>query len=162
MILMIFIPFFLLTSCANQKEKPPVTEISPIIYETEPLPEPSIEDIPSFSEEEVQAMISNVLDFNLKDNVTLDSPKRFLQISILFTLSQNSNYYNISQKKNKNEEEISTFMNKKREKFYRTLGIAENEYIDYGITHSKEIQDFLLTNKEFSYIYEIIQSQVTD
>ncbi len=105
--------------------------------------------------------LSQIIDFELGDTISLDNPMRFLQISILFTLEQNSNYYYIAQKQ-KNDEEVSDFLNQKRESFYKNLGITEEAYINYGIAHAEEIQEFLATNEEFSIAYELSQSQVTD
>ncbi len=118
-------------------------------------------DTLNLSSQEVDQMIANLIDFKLGDKILLDSPKKFLQISILFTLAQGSNYYNISQKKNATDDQINTYMNKKREEFYKTLRIPETEYIKYGISHSEEIQECLATNENLTQLYEIIQSQVT-
>ena len=122
----------------------------------------SNDDSLSLSSQEIDQMIADLIDFKLGDKVFLDSPKKFLQISILFTLAQGSNYYTISQKKNATDDQINTYMNKKREEFYKTLRIPETEYIEYGIAHSEEIQEFLATNENLTQLYEIIQSQVTD
>ena len=111
---------------------------------------------------EIDQMISDLIDFKLGDKIFLDSPKKFLQISILFTLAQGSNYYTISQKQNTTDDQVNSYMNKKREEFYKTLRIPETEYIEYGISHSEEIQEFLATNENLTQLYEIIQSQVTD
>ena len=119
-------------------------------------------NLPNVSSQEIDQMIADLIDFKLGDTVLLDSPKKFLQISILFTLAQSSNYYTISQKKNTDDDEINTYMNKKREEFYKTLKISEAEYIEYGIAHSEEVQEFLATNESLTQLYEIIQSQVTD
>lgn len=118
-------------------------------------------NLPNVSSQEIDQMILDLIDFKLGDTVLLDSPKKFLQISILFTLAQNSNYYTISQKKNTDDDEINAYMNKKREDFYKTLKIPEEEYIEYGISHSEEIQEFLATNENLTQLYEIIQSQIT-
>ena len=119
-------------------------------------------NLPNVSSQEIDQMIADLIDFKLGDTVLLDSPKKFLQISILFTLAQSSNYYTISQKKNTDDDEVNTYMNKKREEFYKTLKISEAEYIEYGIAHSEEVQEFLATNESLTQLYEIIQSQVTD
>ena len=119
-------------------------------------------NLPNISSQEIDQMISDLIDFKLGDTVLLDSPKKFLQISILFTLAQSSNYYTISQKKNTTDDQVNSYMNKKREDFYKTLKISEAAYIEYGIAHSEEIQEFLATNENLTQLYEIIQSQVTD
>ncbi|MGL5956037.1 MAG: hypothetical protein ACRC0X_05475 [Brevinema sp.] len=125
----------------------------------------NIEEIPNIvylSEEEFNDKFKQVMDFQLGDSISLDSPKRFLQISILFTLAQNSNYSIITQQKNISDDDINNFLNKQRESFYQKLNITEAEYINYGINHSAEIQEFLATNSTFNEVYEIVQLQVTD
>lgn len=112
--------------------------------------------------EKFQEELDDIIDFKIGDKIALDSPKRFLQISILFIIAQNKNYAKITHKKNVSDDDIGTFLNKKRTDFYKKLGITENEYVNYSINYSAEIQEFLETNTQFAEIYEIVQSQVTD
>lgn len=158
----------LLTTFCDKKQSTPLDES--ILKYSDSTSIPTFTDsisisstgTPKTSSQEIDTMISNLIDFKLGDEISLDSPKKFLQISILFTLSQNSNYYIISQKKNTTDEDVNAYMNKKREDFYTSLGISETEYIQYGITHSKNIQEFLATTNNINELYEIIQAHVVD
>ncbi|MGL4677543.1 MAG: hypothetical protein ACRCWI_07755 [Brevinema sp.] len=156
-----YLLILLLSFCAKQQTPAPVyfqvqdTNIIELID--------NIEDTPIYlSDIEFNDKFKQIIDFKLGDSIALDSPKRFLQISILFTLAQNSNYSLITHKKNVTDDDINDFLNKQRESFYKKLKITETEYINYGINHSTEIQEFLATNSVFNEIYEIVQLQVTD
>lgn len=134
---------------------------SPIVLEknTQVLTQENVAS--NYDSQDLSELLSQIIDFKVGDNITLDSPKRFLQISILFTMAQTSNYYDITKKSN-NDEEINTYLNTKREQFYKDLGINETNYINYGITHSEEVHEFLANNPNFEVVYEMVQSKVTD
>ncbi len=165
---------FLLTSfCAKQEAPKPQTTIqqAPIRQTTSKIE--TIEDydtmdnlydnnVISLSDEDFIKKVQELVDFDSNDKITLDSPKRFLQISILFTLSQHSNYFVISTNTNTTDDKINDYMNIQRENFYKRLGITEEAYINYGIRHSSDIEEFLSSNIQFAETYEIIQSQVFD
>jgi len=160
--IIIFIFSISLTSCYSQKKNSisgltnQITNINTnaiILNTNNTLPQASKKTL---------SEILQVVDFQLGDPIILDNPKRFIQISILFTVEQYINYYNASQIKKMNDNQIGVFLNKKREDFYKKLGISEDEYIHYSVNHGEEIQEFLASNLEFSQAYEASIDQVTD
>ncbi|MGL4561074.1 MAG: hypothetical protein ACRCV0_02125 [Brevinema sp.] len=116
------------------------------------------EDAPATIDKETTQKLFEMISFKLGDPIILDNPKRFIEITILFTLSQYSNYAE-AVKKNISEEELGILLNKKREGFYQKLGISENEYVQYSIDNSEKIQDFLANNSNYAHAYDLIFSQ---
>ncbi|MGL4562430.1 MAG: hypothetical protein ACRCVW_01055 [Brevinema sp.] len=116
------------------------------------------EDAPATIDKEATQKLFEMISFKLGDPIILDNPKRFIEITILFTLSQYSNYSE-AVKKNISEEELGILLNQKREGFYQKLGISENEYVQYSIDNSEKIQDFLANNSNYANAYDLIFSQ---
>ncbi len=108
------------------------------------------------------AEVDSIIDFEPDQKINLDSPKRFLQISMLFILHQNSSLRDMNADKYQSDEEISNYMNAQRRNFYRNIGVTEEEYINYGLRHADSIQEYLYTDSDFASIYEKLQTQVID
>ncbi len=108
------------------------------------------------------AQVESIIDFEPGQKINLDSPKRFLQISMLFILHQNSSIRGIPADKYQSDEEISNYMNAQRRNFYKNIGVTEEEYINYGLRHADSIQEYLYSDSDFASIYEKLQTQVID
>ncbi|MGL4367986.1 MAG: hypothetical protein ACRCTQ_06905 [Brevinemataceae bacterium] len=107
--------------------------------------------------------IMKLIDFNTNETFVLDSPKKFLQISILFMTKQYENYRYIKQSsKESNDQYIDQYLNESRDAFFHSLGITEDEYVQYGVNNNLQIQEFLDHNPDFAYIYELSISKITD
>ncbi|MGL4393746.1 MAG: hypothetical protein ACRCS8_00765 [Brevinema sp.] len=144
----------LVVACQKKSKEFPIDFNDPSLMEMSELPTTSIDD------KSIQEILSHV-DFKLGDQIKLDSPRRFIEISILFTLYQYSNYTQAS-KANVSEEEFDNILNKTRGEFYQKLGVSENEYIDYSINNGEKIQEFLSQNPDIANAYELSFNQVVD
>lgn len=134
--------------------------------ETSTIDTPHMQILSNYSPEnaeEYTAGIMDVIDFKLGDAIKLDSPKKFIQITILYTLSQYSNYSELIKKNpDISDDQLSEFLTQKRKEFHNQLGISESDYIQYSVDNAIAIQDFLSTNQKFEYAYELSISQVIE
>ena len=102
-----------------------------------------------------------LIDFKVGDKIRIDSPKRFIQIFILFTMMQHEEAVRVSQS-TANEEEVAESLDKSREQFYQSLGITEEEYAAYGNRNGDKIAEFLSENEDFQKAYDFILDQGTE
>ncbi|MGL5721883.1 MAG: hypothetical protein ACRCY4_05740 [Brevinema sp.] len=105
--------------------------------------------------------LMNLIDFNVGDTIRIDSPKRFIQVFILFTMMQHEEAVRISQS-TEEDEEIAQSLNQSREQFYRNLGITEEQYAAYGNRNAEKIAEFLAENEEYQKAYDFILEQGTE
>lgn len=138
----------LLVSCAKISEKPDPT--SP--------PPPTVAGDPVAME---KANLLKIIDFTPGDTIKLDSPKRFIQVFILFTIMQHEEAVRIS-KELTSDEEIAASLEQSRLKFYSGLGISEEDYAEYGKRNGEKIAAFLEENPDFQKAYDFIQEQGTE
>ncbi|MGL5253764.1 MAG: hypothetical protein ACRC9L_01895 [Brevinema sp.] len=143
----VFVLLFLIVSCAPKDEVPtqPVT-----VYHSEG-------DELSAEKENLMSLI----DFNIGDKIQINSPKRFIQVFILFTMMQHEEAMRISQS-TAGDEEIAQSLNDSRELFYQNLGITEEDYAAYGNRNGEEIAEFLANNPEYQRAYDFIIEQGTE
>lgn len=151
-----------LSNCiSKKKEATPISRPNPTNnMELDIIPD-QINNISEKSKQSLSNIIS-VVDFKLGDPIILDSPKRFIQITILFTVEQYINYYKADQIDHKDDNEIGVYLNKKREEFYKKLGISEEKYIQYSVNNGELIQEFLAIHPKFAQAYESSLDLVTD
>lgn len=138
----------LLVSCAKPSEKPDPTS---------PPPAPAAGDPVAME----KANLLKIIDFAPGDTIKLDSPKRFIQVFILFTIMQHEEAVRIS-KELASDEEIASTLEQSRLKFYSDLGISEEDYAEYGKRNADKIAVFLEENPDFQKAYDFIQEQGTE
>lgn len=95
----------------------------------------------------------SLIKIKIGDKVTLDSPEKFVEVFILF------NYEYIKWVKEINSDTNlansgEAFLGKKREEFYKSLGLTEDKVSQYGSIHFKEIDAFLEKNPDYKKAYE--------
>lgn len=127
------------------------------------------EDFSINTSDEVDAIEANkedllkVIDFQLGEPIKLDSPKRFIQVFILFTMNRHEEALKATRDTAlTNDELLSAYLDESRKNFYKEIGISEDEYANYGNKNGEKIQDFLSENPEYLAAYEFIQGQSTE
>lgn len=98
----------------------------------------------------------DVVTIETGNTVILDDIETFVQISILF------NHYNMMWLDEISEMEdysmdVSEYLAKKRNKFYSSLGISENEFNEYSIENYQELSEFLDDNEIYNKAYNASQ-----
>ena len=105
--------------------------------------------------------ITNLITLKPGEKLILDSPKKFVELWILFNLSQRkwlediSTQTNITMDTNVNIEDYTTkLLEEKRKEFYKNFGITEEDFTQYSMKNWKKIQEFLDKNPEYKKAYE--------
>ena len=114
----------------------------------------------STKKEEVSS-ITNLITIRPGEKLILDSPKKFVELWILFNLSQKkwlqeiSTQTNITTDTNVNIEDYTAkLLEERRKEFYKNFGITEDDFTQYSMKNWKKIQEFLDKNPEYKQAYE--------
>jgi hypothetical protein len=85
--------------------------------------------------------------------VVLDSIEKFVQVYILFNYEQKKwvNEYNATTNNKMSGED---FLSQKRQDFYKSLGLTEDEFTQYSTSNVDKIQTFLDKNPDYKKVYE--------
>jgi hypothetical protein len=95
----------------------------------------------------------SMIKIKMGDKVQLDSPEKFVEVFILF----NYEYIKWVKDINSNTNLAGSgeeYLGRKREEFYRNLGLTEEKFSQYGSQHFKEIDLFLEKNPVYKKTYE--------
>jgi len=103
--------------------------------------------------------ITNLITIQKGTKLTLDSPKKFVELWILYNIEQKkwfeeiANDQNIATNEDK-EAAIADILEEKKKQFYSSFGITERDFVNYSMNNMKKIQAFLEENPEYKKAYE--------
>ena len=95
----------------------------------------------------------SLIKIKIGDKVNLDSPEKFVEVFILF----NYEYIKWVKEINSDTNLANTgeeFLSKKRGEFYKSLGLTEDIFSQYGSAHFKEIDAFLEQHPDYKKAYD--------
>ncbi len=105
--------------------------------------------------------ITNLITIQKGTKLVLDSPKKFVELWILYNIEQKKWFEEIAISKDiisTNEEEresqIANILEEKKKEFYKSFGLTERDFVNYSISNMKKIQAFLEENPEYKKAYE--------
>ncbi|MEJ5285016.1 MAG: hypothetical protein ACP5Q5_09040 [Brevinematia bacterium] len=93
------------------------------------------------------------------EKLVLDSPKKFVELWILYNLEQKKWFQEIANNTNistneEGEAKMAEFLEEKKKEFYQSFGITEKDFVNYSMNNIKKIQTFLEENPEYKRAYE--------
>ncbi len=93
------------------------------------------------------------------ERLVLDSPKKFVELWILYNLEQKKWFQEIASNPNistneEGEAKMAEFLEEKKKEFYQSFGITEKDFVNYSMNNIKRIQTFLEENPEYKKAYE--------
>lgn len=93
------------------------------------------------------------------EKLVLDSPKKFVELWILYNLEQKKWFQEIANNTNistneEGEAKMAEFLEEKKKEFYQSFGITEKDFVNYSMNNIKKIQAFLEENPEYKKAYE--------
>ncbi|MGC8765383.1 MAG: hypothetical protein ACP5QT_05810 [Brevinematia bacterium] len=104
--------------------------------------------------------ITSLITIQKGTKLILDSPKKFVELWILYNLEQKKWFEEISKSTNlstnneERENEIANILEEKKKEFYQSFGITEKDFVNYSMNNMKKIQAFLDENPEYKKAYE--------
>ena len=94
----------------------------------------------------------DIVKIKIGDKVNLNSPAVFIQVGILYNVELNKWLNELSTQSTNVVEEV--YLAKKREAFYKSLGITEEQFAQYNINHYDAINNFLEQNPDYKSAYD--------
>jgi hypothetical protein len=94
----------------------------------------------------------DIVKVKIGDKVNLNSPAVFIQVGILYNIELNKWLNELSTQSTNIVEEV--YLAKKREAFYKSLGITEEQFAQYNINHYDAINNFLEQNPDYKAAYD--------
>ncbi len=103
--------------------------------------------------------IRSLISIKQGEKLVIDSPKKFVELWILYNLEQKKWFQEIANNSNistneEGEEKMAEFLEEKKKEFYQSFGITEKDFVNYSMNHMKEIQSFLEENPQYKKAYE--------
>lgn len=90
------------------------------------------------------------------DKIKLDSPKKFIQIAILFSHNHKQWLDEVSKNENSKKDPAyaEKYLSKKRAEFFNSFSVSEDSFGSYYSNNEDAVNSFLDKNEDFREAYE--------